>query len=117
RCGTAGPHLGGLRCSSGLGAPPSSTRRLRTPLPPITDKLTSVLAFHGRHAFALGTAMTNWPTPGPHRRCRTAQNDYGPGWPCASRLVATAAENRLRGGCLNVASEPLHSTTSCREEL
>jgi hypothetical protein len=26
-------------------------------VPPITDELTSVLAFHGQHAFALGTVI------------------------------------------------------------
>jgi hypothetical protein len=48
-----------LRCSSGLRAPPpSSARRLRgCCTPPITDELISVLAFHGQHAFALGTVI------------------------------------------------------------
>jgi hypothetical protein len=83
---TARPHLG-VRCSSGLGAPASTARRLRVgwspTSPPITDELTSVLAFHGQHAFALGTIIASaesWP-------------DLGRRWP--SRLVATAAEDRL----------------------
>ena len=50
----------GERWPSRLVATPSSARRLKgwIPLPPITDELTSVLAFHGRHAFALGTLIT-----------------------------------------------------------
>ena len=35
----------------------SSPKRGWNALPPITDELTSVLAFHGQHAFALGTVI------------------------------------------------------------
>jgi hypothetical protein len=42
-----------------------------------------MLAFHGQHAFALGTVMANWPS----------RPDLGERWP--SPLVATAAEGRL----------------------
>jgi hypothetical protein len=83
---TARPHLG-VRCSSGLGAPASTARRLRVgwspTSPPITDELTSVLAFHGQHAFALGTIIAS----------AESRPDLGRRWP--SRLVATAAEDRL----------------------
>jgi hypothetical protein len=47
-----------MRCSSRLGAAPSSARRLRLASPRhIADELTSVLPFHGQHAFALGTVI------------------------------------------------------------
>jgi len=53
------------------------------PFAEVCDELASVLAFHGQHAFALGTAIANWP----------GVPDLGERWP--SRLVATAAEDRL----------------------
>jgi hypothetical protein len=53
------------------------------PTPTVTDELTSVLAFHGQHAFALGMVI---PLAEP-------RPDLGERWP--SRLVATAEENRL----------------------
>jgi|SRR5215471_17446771 len=53
-----GTGLPGLILACGnLGAPPSSVRRLRTQLPPITDELTSALAFDGQRAFALGAVI------------------------------------------------------------
>jgi hypothetical protein len=77
----------------GDGGVSSSPERLEPQLPPITDELTSVLAFHGQHAFALGTAIALAERSWPHRWCWTSRPDLGERWP--SRLVATAAEDRL----------------------
>jgi len=75
-------HLGG-RGPGRLGAATASEDRLRggiPTLPPITDELTSVLAFHGQHAFALGTVIA----------LAESRPDLCWRWP--SRLVATASE-------------------------
>ena len=60
-----------------------NSRRREVGKPPITDELTSVLAFHGQHAFALGTVIA----------LPESRPDLGERW--SSRLVATAAEDRL----------------------
>jgi len=52
-------------------------------LPLITNELASVLAFHGQHAFALGTVIA------------LAESRLDLGWRWPARLVATAAEDRL----------------------
>jgi len=57
-------------------------------LPPITDELSSVLAFHGQHAFALGSAIAL----AERSRRWLAGPDLGKRWP--SRLVATAQNHR-----------------------
>jgi hypothetical protein len=51
-----------------------------------------VLAF-GQHAFALGTVIALAERPRSNRRSRAARPDRRVRWP--SRLVATAAEDRL----------------------
>ena len=93
RCRFAGPHRG-LRCSSGVGARPSSARRLTggPQLAPITDELTSALAF-GQHAFALDTVIALVERSRSNQRSRAARPDRRVRWP--SRLVATASEDRL----------------------
>jgi hypothetical protein len=66
-----------------------ASRRLKRWNPPITDKLISVLAFHGQHALGTVIALAERPEP----RRWSAKPDLRERWP--SRLVATAAENRL----------------------
>ena len=59
----------------------ANSRRLRDWNPPITDELISELAFHGQHAFALGTVIA----------LAESRPDLGKRWP--SRLVATPPPN------------------------
>jgi hypothetical protein len=61
----------------------SSPETLEPTLPPIADEFRSVLAFHGQHAFALGTVIA----------LAESRPDLGELW--LSRLVATAEEDRL----------------------
>ena len=67
----------------------SSPERGWNALPPITDELTSVLASHGQHAFALGTVIA----------LAEFRPALGERWP--SPPVATAAENRLSFSAAN----------------
>src|SRR5262249_36280498 len=102
RCRIAGPDLR-LRCSPGLGAPPSSARRLKEwPLLIIGDEPRSVLAFHGQHAFTLGTARAVRLS---YRRLHEARRDLGHRRSC--RLVATA-DSRLTysASCLALFTPP-----------
>jgi hypothetical protein len=55
----------------------------RVDIPPITDELTSVLAFHGQHAFALGTVIAS----------AESRPDLRQRW--SSLLVATAAVDHV----------------------
>ena len=59
----------------------------------IDDEVTSVLAFGGQHAFALGTAMALAERSRSYCRC-LSWPDLGERWP--SRLVATASQNPVR---------------------